>query len=329
MLLTVKRIVPLTSCSHPDESQRVLFPARDYITGDAFTVERCSRCGLDRTVPQVAPEDMDRYYPPGYYGAGQRYPRPLEWLLDCLYSARAEEIERRVGTVGRVLDIGCGRGSLLAQFRRRGWTVAGTELSETSARYARDILGVNVQTGDVQDLDLGGPYDLVVLWHVMEHIADPAGLLEKVAAVLAPEGTVLVAVPNFGSPEARLGRSRWFHLDVPRHLNHVTRTTLVSMVGKAGLEPYDASYFALEYDFFSFVQTMLNLLGIRQNLLYDLLRTRGAKVLEGQTGGTRSDVLRTILLAPLLGAASLVWVPVAAASGRGATIALYARKPTE
>lgn len=317
------------SCPHPEDQQKLLFPARDYVTGDPFVIRRCAVCGLAHTTPQPPPDQIGNYYPRGYYGHGKRYSAPLERLLDRLYAFRGRLIEIANGLEpGRVLDIGCGRGLLLHQLRKRGWEVIGTELSEDSASYARDVLHIDVKTTSVADLNLPSEaFDMVILWHVLEHITDPAGLLQEVARILRPGGTLLVAVPNFASIEARWARSRWFHLDVPRHLNHFTPDTLRAMLVGVGLRPRMTSYFASEYDFFSFVQTALNMLGIRHNLLYNLLRTRGAKVLtEGQHPPRRLDIALSLLLAPSLGAVSLVWAPVVALLGQGATVTIYAKK---
>ena len=318
-------------CAHPAARQKTLFPARDYISGDQFVLRRCEVCGLVRTSPQPADERLSDYYPHGYYGHGKRYNTLLERLLDSLYAVRVRLIEIANGLEpGRVLDIGCGRGLLLHQLRKRGWEVVGTELSEDSASYARDVLQIDVKTASVTELNLPAEsFDTIILWHVLEHITEPEGLLQEVARLLAPGGTLLVAVPNFGSLEARGAKSRWFHLDVPRHLNHFTPASLRGMLLAAGLHPRMVSYFASEYDFFSFVQTALNMLGLRHNLLYNLLRTRGAKVLTGQQQASvpTRDLLLTLLLAPILGAISLVWAPLVAVRGQGATVTMYAKKP--
>ena len=319
------------ACSHPPEQQVPLFATQDYISGDLFRLQRCLECGLVRTSPVPAPDQAARYYPQGYYGHGKRYNTPLEKLLDWLYAFRTRLIEIANGLEpGRVLDIGCGRGLLLRQLRNRGWEVVGTELSQDSAHYARSILQIDVKTSHLGDLHLpADSFDTVILWHVLEHIADPADLLQEVVRILRPGGTLLVAVPNFGSLEARWGRAHWFHLDVPRHLNHFTPQTLRAMLEASGLYPRMVSYFASEYDFFSFIQTAQNMLGLRHNLLYNLLRTRGAKVLVGdrQVPVPARQILLSLLLAPVLGAISLVWVPLVAILGQGATITIYAKKP--
>jgi 2-polyprenyl-3-methyl-5-hydroxy-6-metoxy-1,4-benzoquinol methylase len=206
----------------------------------------------------------------------------------------------------------------------------GSELNEEAATYARERLGLPVTTQMVEDAAFpDGEFDLVILWHVLEHVRSPRAMLTEVARILKPGGTLLVAVPNFGSLEARLGGRDWFHLDVPRHLTHFTRATLQHALDNAGLTISSTNFFSTEYDFFSFVQTAQNKLGLRHNLLYNLLRTRSAKVVdaEGRTvGSARAQSLLALVSAVPLTLLSLVYAPLAAALGKGATIAVYAKK---
>jgi SAM-dependent methyltransferase/4-amino-4-deoxy-L-arabinose transferase-like glycosyltransferase len=310
--------------------RRVLFTARDYITGSLFEIDRCHACGLVRTVPQPPSSQLGRYYPPGYYGLNQRYPRPLEWLLERLYAARARAFSSAAGGgPGRVVDIGCGRGQLLNQLRALGWKTTGTELSEESARYARDVLGLDVRVGEIQELSLEGSYDLVIMWHVLEHVRDPGRALQEVARILAPGGVVVVAVPNFSSWEARLGRSGWFHLDVPRHLNHFTPSSLAGLLGQAQLEGFESHFLAVEYDSFSFAQTLLNVLGFRHNLVYDVLRSRGAKLLSDRSSAGASQSAWAIVCAVCLLWISPLWMALVVVLRRGATMTVHARRVIE
>jgi SAM-dependent methyltransferase len=167
-------------------------------------------------------------------------------------------------------------------------------------------------------------FDVVVMWHVLEHVSDPRPTLAEVSRILRPGGMFLVAVPNFGSPEARLTKAGWFHLDSPRHLSHHTSASLSKILSEAGLSPVWVSSLAPEYDNFSFVQSLLNWLGLRPNLLYNWLRGQSAKVI----GGNRAygSALATGLLAPVLGAISLPATLLLAVLGRGATLTITAVK---
>lgn len=269
---------------------------------------------------------MARYYPSGYYGEGRRFSHMVEWLLDRLYTYRAARIER-VKRPGRVLDIGCGRGLLLNKLRQRGWDPYGTELSEEAASYARDELKLPVTTLSLEEANFpDGEFDLVILWHVLEHVRAPREMLKEISRILKPGGLLLVAVPNFGSWEARWGGPIWFHLDVPRHVIYWTRKTLTQELETAGMVVRSASYTSLEYDFFSFVQTTQNKMGLRHNLLYDLLRTRSAKMLGKRRNAGKMQAVIALATAVPLGVLSLLYVPLVALLREGATLTIYAIK---
>jgi SAM-dependent methyltransferase len=217
-----------------------------------------------------------------------------------LYTRRVRWVERAAPARGRVLDVGCGRGLLLRAFQRHGWEVRGTEFSDGAARYPREMLGLTVDVGSLEDLALpAAHFDAVTLWHVLEHVPDPRVTLAEAHRLLKPGGALLVGVPNFGGWEARFARGRWFHLDVPRHLTHLTRATLTQALTAAGFRERAWSGFAPEYDAFSFVQSVENRLGLRHNLLYNVLRGQHAKVLHGTPAPVWQVALSLLLAAPL------------------------------
>jgi 2-polyprenyl-3-methyl-5-hydroxy-6-metoxy-1,4-benzoquinol methylase len=314
----------VTRCIHPAERQETLFSARDYVTGEPFEIRRCGSCGLAMTWPP--PADIGRYYPDAYYGdaSEKRFVGPIENLQARLYGFRARQVERAAGgKPGRVLDVGCGRGFLLDAFRRRGWTAEGTELSAESSAYAREKLGIEIHLGTLESLGLsGGAYDAVTMWHVLEHVTDPGLVLAEAHRLLRPGGIFLVSVPNFGSVEARLAGPGWFHLDAPRHLVHFTPAVLEDLLTEAGFETTTSSWFAPEFDAFSFVQSALNRLGLRQNALYDVLRGRAAKL--GAGGGITAAT--SVLLAAPLGLLSLPAVLAAGLARQGSTLTVMAQK---
>lgn len=321
----------MSGCEHPVAKREKLFTARDYITGDAFDVCRCGGCGFVVTLPAPTEGQIEKYYPAGYYGgtSGRRFPAIVEWLQGALYRGRARAVERVLCRgPGRVLDVGCGRGLLLRAFRERGWKVEGTELSESAASFARDVLDIPVKVAPAVALPWPDQtFDAVLMWHVLEHLPDPSAALREAARVLQPGGVIFAGAPNFGSPEALWTQDKWFHLDVPRHLTHLTRESLGASLASAGFEVRRVSYFAPEYDCFSFVQSALNRFGLRHNLLYNLLRGRGAKVLQEREAGVGQIVLTSLLVLPLL-AVSLPATLLAGACARGATMTVVAVKKT-
>ncbi len=316
-------------CAASGHSVTRLFPARDYISGDEFGIFECHECGSVFTWPQPAAADTRRYYPVAYYGEtkGRRFPGPVEFLQRSLYRGRARRVEQLVGSgPRRVLDVGCGRGHLLREFRDRGWETLGTELDDASAKFPRESLGLSVKVGTLEGLGFSNAaFDAVVLWHVLEHVPEPLPILREIHRVLRPGGVFLVAVPDFSSGEARCGQSKWFHLDVPRHLQHFRRERLRRLLESAGFQVCAVANLAPEYDYFSWVQTLLNRAGISPNLLYNLLRGQGAK-LQQANKPERFSLILTLLLTPWLSLLSLVWVPLAALLGQSATVAFYLRR---
>jgi len=305
-----------------------LYAARDYITGDEFAVERCGECGAGTTVPPPAAEALAGYYPTGYYGVPSRarFPGVVERVQRLLERRRAHAVEQIAGRPGRVLDIGCGHGFLLDAFRRRGWEVQGVELSDAAAAYAREALGVPVHVGPRESWPWPeGYFDAVVMWHVLEHWPDPHEPLRTASQLLRPGGVFMAGVPNFASPEARTTRDGWFHLDVPRHLAHLTPRWLRDELAGQGFEVRRFSYFAPEFDAFSFIQSALNRLGFRHNLLYDLLRGRAAKVLGGGGAGWAQSAASVALAAPL-GVLSVPVTLALAAARQGSSVTVYAVK---
>jgi SAM-dependent methyltransferase len=140
-------------------------------------------------------------------------------------------------TQPRLLDIGCGTGLFLHLAAEAGMQVHGIELSASAVDYARTNYGLDVHHGTLEDAEIApASCNIVVMWHVLEHLPDPVAGLRQVAELLAPGGLLFAAVPNFGSYEARLFGRRWYSLDAPRHLFHFTPQTLAAAVEQAGLQ---------------------------------------------------------------------------------------------
>jgi SAM-dependent methyltransferase len=124
----------------------------------------------------------------------------------------------RHATPGRALDVGCGAGGLMVRLSMLGWAVEGVEWDEAAAAIARGT-GHQVHAGNAMRLvpELG-PYDLVVLNHVIEHLQDPAAALARLAELLAPGGRIVLVYPNPESLGARWFGAWWFGWEAPRHL---------------------------------------------------------------------------------------------------------------
>jgi SAM-dependent methyltransferase len=239
----------------------------DHISGERFEVVVCSRCGLGRTDP--VPADLLHYYPTGYYGSGGIRFNPLvETAIRTSRAARVAEVTRAHPAPGAILDVGCGRGLMLAELARRGWRTVGVEMSDAASRHAREVLGLDVRVGDFAACGFpAASFDVVTLFHVLEHLRDPDAALAEARRVVTSGGWLLVEVPNFGSLQSRLAGGRGFHVDAPRHLFHFTRAALLQSLERAGFEPLRVATHSFEFGYYGMLQSLLNLATQRQNAL--------------------------------------------------------------
>lgn len=217
---------------------RTLFVARDRLLGGpgAFPVIRCLSCGLVFLNPRPTAAALGAYYPDAYYPLDAD-PDPAALAVAGGLAARvAGQVERNGHSAPSVLDIGCGTGLFLREARERGWTVEGIELSRSAVAYARERFGLPVRQGALDEIALpDAAFDVITMWHVLEHLPDPLAALRQAARALRPGGLLLLAVPNIGSLEARLFGRRWYSLDAPRHLYHFSPETLRALLERAGL----------------------------------------------------------------------------------------------
>ena len=122
----------------------------------------------------------------------------------------------------RVLEVGAGDGKLVAAMRAAGLDARGIDPSPAACAAARSI-GVEVANVGIDEAELpAASEDAVVVWHALEHLDRPGEALARIRGWLRPGGSLVVAVPNLASLQARIGGDRWFHQDVPRHRVHLT-----------------------------------------------------------------------------------------------------------
>jgi SAM-dependent methyltransferase len=207
-----------------------------------FAVVRCGDCGLCFTNPRPGPDSIARFYPESYYP--HRLPRsrpPRGWwysLTRLGHRPRKKRHALKWQGGGRLLDFGCGGGAFLQRMHEQGWQVTGLDASPEAVRRVREELGLRALVGSLPHPDLeAAEFDVVTLWHSLEHVHDPLEVLREVRRLLVPGGKVVVAVPNIDSRPFRWFGPSWFGLDLPRHLTHFAPHTLRKMLTKAGFAP--------------------------------------------------------------------------------------------
>lgn len=295
----------------------------------AWPVWRCAECSLIFLSPPPDRQVLARHYGPEYYGQDNvRFGGPLEAFEVWCRRLRARDIAR-LRLPGRILDVGCGRGIMLSCLRDVGWEATGTEVSDTAADHARERLGLQIYTDDLPELPFAkGHFDVVSMYHTLEHLLEPRRALESAHRLLRPGGLLVVAVPNVESLEAALAGPGWFHLDVPRHIVHFSTRTLRRLLEELGFRVRRIKRFSLEYGPYGMAQSLLNALGFELNLLYDSLKTAGARTPGAPHGPRRvlqlaANAALLPLIFPLAGLLHLL----DGLAGRGSCIEIHADRP--
>lgn len=237
---------PCREVAHPPPTH-VLYRGRDRLCGvpGEFALARCPLCGLAGTSPRLDERAMAAYYLPSY-PAHRTPPQPRGWRgrLGARVDAARFSLTVRMGAFapllrrapGSLLDVGCGRGELASWFAGRGWRAFGVEPGEEAAEHAA-ATGVETHHGTLEDAPFeAGSFDAILFNHSLEHIPEPEAALRQACALLAPDGLLVISVPNFGCWQRRVFGSRWFHLDLPRHLQHFDRDSLSAMLTRNGFE---------------------------------------------------------------------------------------------
>jgi SAM-dependent methyltransferase len=299
------------------EAESVLRSRNDY------EILRCLKCSLVFTDDRTAPTAEELY--PIVDQSGRRFARKIGWMLKMFLRQR-EAFVRRLKASGRLLDFGCGNGAFALQMSEVGFDVVGIEPFSLGATVTANRLAL-IQSPWERVTDEIGTFDVITLWHVLEHLRRPVEMLRRLVAHLAPDGVLVVSVPNFASLQSATFRGSWFHLDPPRHLSHFEQATLERCLTQAGLVPLANAHFLPEYGCSGWVQSSLNALLPHTNYLYELVKDRGG--LRGMSAVSSGfHLLGSIALAPPLLAMSMPVEALASAAKRGAALTIAARRAT-
>lgn len=249
--------------------------------GLKFGLRPCTRCGRKVLDPRPSASELGAWYGRGYFGAGStKFVGPIENYVALFRRSRARLAARLLGQPGdgslagrRVLDVGCGAGQFLAALAARGCECHGTELSAETAVRAAGVAGIRLHVGPIDASTYPeGIFDLISAWHVLEHLSDPDATLRNCRRWIREGGTLMVAVPNIDSWQARLFRGYWFHLDPPRHLFHFGVASLRTALQEAGFRIVRIRHLSWEHNLFGMLQSALNSLGIPRDDIHEVLK---------------------------------------------------------
>jgi len=206
------------------------------VSKEKFQLLVCGFCGLMKTdFPEG--KDIGPYYQSEDYISHTSRPTGLVQRLYLLVRDHTLNIKFRLlrsldPPTTSIADIGCGTGDFLKRMNKGGWEISGVEPSDNARAIAERKTGSTIG----KDLRaLSSTVGIVTMWHVLEHLPDPAESIRKLKENLQPGGTMVIAVPNYRSEDGQYYQEHWAGLDVPRHLWHFTRQSMSLLANKAGL----------------------------------------------------------------------------------------------
>ena len=216
-----------------------IITAEDFlITREQFQIYSCDKCGLRFTNPRPNDDQLAGYYDSSEYIS---HSNESASLVDGLYKIartftlrRKRKLIEKLSLNKRLLDVGCGTGHFIDYCQQHGWQVNGVEPNDIARTQAEDKTKIIIQH-DLSEI-VDASFEVITLWHVLEHLSDLEQTMNQLKSLLAPGGVLIIAVPNFDAYEATVFDEYWAAYDVPRHLYHFNRKALAQLSKKHGLK---------------------------------------------------------------------------------------------
>ena len=313
--------MPCPVCEHPDCREKWRLGDRFFeTTQETFTLYECTGCGLLFQDASAVESRLAGFYPEGYWwrpgdGVASRLEgRYRRWVVENDHLKTIREWFPGPRPVS-LLDIGCGSGLFVSLAAGAGFDAAGLERSAEAVEAAHRKGVESVICGDESlMIDQGREFDLVTLFHVLEHVPDPFKYLRRIQKLLRKPGHLVVQVPSRSSLQARVFGRRWYGLDCPRHLSNFTEYALLAVLGRAGFRIRRIRRFSLRDNAPAIVSS-----------LFPRLDPMSSRVL-ARTGSSQSSALPLIRGGIYFGlvmlAQPLAWLE--AKLGRGGSVTVYA-----
>jgi SAM-dependent methyltransferase len=214
-------------------------------TDRAYRVVRCSRCGTASVLPRPTEHDLAEFYGASYFtadtGFGYGDYDGASWAAAQAVRAwdELQEWAPEVSTVPvrRLLDVGAATGEFALRAARDGWDTLACEVGDT-ARAAAEAKGQRT-VASIPDAD--GPFGVISMYHVVEHLIDPIEALREARRVVDDRGVLVIEVPQWNSAGRIVRRSAWAQLRPPEHITFFTRTSLAWALGETGWQVVSSS----------------------------------------------------------------------------------------
>lgn len=223
-----------------EKAQINLWLKDEFLTKEDFHIRECLNCGLLYTMPRPDKDKIGAYYKSNEYYSHQEnkkgfipkvYERVKSVNLKHKYKLATNGLQP-----GKLLDIGCGVGDFLHTSEMHGWECIGVEPSEEAKAIAQKRVKGKIITSEELEGFPNGAFDVITMWHVLEHVDDLKWQVAQLQRLVKPSGRVIIALPNYKCYDGQYYKEQWAAYDVPRHLNHFNRNVLTKIFKTNGLE---------------------------------------------------------------------------------------------
>lgn len=206
------------------------------VTGDKFDISKNLKTGILETHPKPSRHDLHKYYDSKDYMSHSQ--KPSSFFSFCYRQIRAISAKRKLKICSsqlktrslknkaRVLDVGCGTGYFLLKCVEKGWLVKGIENNKNARNTLPPEISKHVYEGFEPLKQQSEKFDIITMWHSLEHLYDLTSAISDLKSLLRPNGTIIVACPNHKSFDAVFYKENWAAYDAPRHLWHFDKKSM-------------------------------------------------------------------------------------------------------
>lgn len=253
-------IPPCPVCQNTSYSNRFALMDAEDIDNRSFHIASCNHCGLQVTLPHLPDSELKSWYHSDYHGVDRKKRNhPFALIMRAFMAIRLQSIKQHLHPGATVVDYGAGNGRFVQALAEKGIRAYGVENDafQPVDKYYRPDEGAILSSLKLLR-QCGISPDVVTLWHVLEHLADPCLDLTSIHEALSENGIIMIAVPNIQSGQAKITGSNWYHLDPPRHRWHFSEYHLCHLLNSSGFEILHLNYFDLEFAPAGWWQSLLN-----------------------------------------------------------------------
>jgi SAM-dependent methyltransferase len=248
----MNNLVECPNCSSKNLAFHSRVKDRHYGIEGTFNLDKCKECDLVFLNPMFNDEELSKFYPEDdYYAYHQTYDNVAS-------KSPKTNVVLNEKTQEKILDIGCGNGWVLYEYKQKGWRVAGVEPSKVAAKIGNEQ-GLNIFNGTLLEAKYpDNEFDFVHSNHSFEHIYNPNEVLNEINRILKPNGKLLIGIPNVKGINSILAKDYWYYLGAPVHTFNYSPKNITQLLEKHNFRVQEIKHVSTTHGILGSIQIYLN-----------------------------------------------------------------------